>query len=259
VAWAKAHLDRCAPWAGAAWADVQGLAVENGALVAWGRDGSLKPTLRLADPRHFAGHAGEGRRPRAGAAARPRPLLEVVVDRSTPIGAADPAGISDVVVEAALSTIMDCEDSVACVDAQDKVQAYANWLGLMRGDLEDRFEKGGRPITRRLVAPFAEGYVDPLGAPLRLRARSLMLVRNVGHLMTTPALLDRDGAEAPEGLLGRDGHRALRHARPACARGASNTATGSVYVVKPKMHGPRRSPSPASLRPGRGRRWGCRR
>jgi malate synthase len=163
--------------------------------------------------------------------------LELLVDRSTPIGGADPAGLSDVWVEAALSTIMDCEDSVATVDAEDKVLAYGNWLGLMRGDLEERFEKGGKAMTRRMNPAFVD-YTGADGSALRVRTRSLMLVRNVGHLMTTPAIHDRDGQEAFEGLVDAMVTVLCAMHDLRAPGGASNTTTGSVYVVKPKMHGP---------------------
>ncbi len=236
VAWVKGHLDRVAPWEGSSWADLRGLAVEGGALVGrGGPDGT--PGLRLADRTQFAGHRGDTAAPESVLLRVHGLLIELLVDSTTPIGRADPAGISDVWVEAAISTIMDCEDSVATIDAEDKVLAYGNWLGLMRGDLEDTFEKGGRSVTRRMNPPFLD-YVGPDGGSLRVRTRSLLLVRNVGHLMTTPAVLDRDGQEAFEGLLDAmvTVLCALHDLR--APGGAWNTATGSVYVVKPKMHGP---------------------
>ncbi len=224
VAWGRAHLDAVVPLAAGSWADINGLAVAHGALV---------PALR--DPAQFAGHSGAGDTLRVLLRANGL-LIEIVVDPSHPIGAVDPAGIADIRLESALSTIMDCEDSVACVDAADKVAAYANWLGLMRGDLTDTFAKGGQTMTRALAADRAYTAAD--GQPMTVKARSLMLVRNVGHLMTTPAVLDADGAEIGEGLMD-----AL--ITVACALhdlqktgGARNSVHRSVYVVKPKMHGP---------------------
>jgi malate synthase len=224
VAWGRAHLDRIAPLAEGSWADITGLKVSAGALV---------PALR--DPAQFAGQTGAGDDLRVILRANGL-LIEIVVDPAHRIGAADRAGIADIRLESALSTIMDCEDSVACVDAADKVAAYANWLGLMRGDLTDTFEKGGRTMTRALAAD--RDYTAADGSTMTVKARSLMLVRNVGHLMTTPAILDQKGAEIGEGLMD-----AL--VTVACALhdlkktgGLRNSQHGSVYVVKPKMHGP---------------------
>ncbi|NAZ35366.1 malate synthase G [Rubellimicrobium sp. CFH 75288] len=233
VGWVRDHLDRVAPLAGASWRDLRGLRVEDDRLVAEvAGDGAGMRRTGLADPGRLAGWR-EGR-----VLLRVHGLLlEIVLDPQAPIGRDDPAGIADVRAEAALTAIMDCEDSVACVDAEDKVLAWGNWLGLMRGDLEDTFEKGGRSVTRRMN-PDSEPYRTPGGGTLVPRSRALMLVRNVGHLMTSPAVLDRDGQEAFEGLLD-----AMVTVLCAChdlrrEGGARNTATGSVYVVKPKMHGP---------------------
>jgi len=209
IAFAKEFLDETVPLAAGSWTDFAG----------------GEPVL--ADPAQLVGRRGES------LLLRQHGLhIEIVVDRTHPIGRDDPAGIADVLVEAALTTIVDLEDSVAAVDAADKVEAYANWLGLMRGDLEETFDKGGRSLTRKLSADRV--YDDGLTLP----GRSLLFVRNVGHLMTTPAVLLGDGGEAPEGILD-----AILTSTVALydLRGLGkyrNSRAGSVYIVKPKMHGP---------------------
>ncbi len=218
IARAKDHLDTVVPLADGSWADVTEIAVV---------DGVLAPAL--VDPTQFAGYA-DGQ-----VLLRVNGLhIQIIIDPTTPIGASDPAGISDIRLESALSTIMDCEDSVAAVDAEDKVLAYSNWLGLMKGDLEETFEKGGKTITRRMNPDLT--FTAPDGAPLVLKGRSLMLVRNVGHLMTNPAILLRDGSEIPEGLM--DAMVTTLIAMHDLQKDGGNSLHGSVYVVKPKMHGP---------------------
>ena len=218
IAKAKDHLDTVVPLADGSWVDVSDISVTNGVL-----------SPALADPTQFAGYA-DGQ-----VLLRVNGLhIQIIIDPTTPIGASDPAGISDIRLESALSTIMDCEDSVAAVDAEDKVLAYSNWLGLMKGDLEETFEKGGKTVTRRMNPDLT--FTAPDGAPLVLKGRSLMLVRNVGHLMTNPAILLRDGSEIPEGLM--DAMVTTLIAMHDLQKDGGNSLFGSMYVVKPKMHGP---------------------
>ncbi|WP_282157426.1 malate synthase G [Shimia thalassica] len=223
IAWGRDFLDKAVPLAEGSWKDVSALTVVDGAMVP-----ALKNTA------HFAGHAGD-------AAAPSRVLLKnnglhivIEIDPSGNIGATDGAGINDITLESALSTIMDCEDSVACVDAEDKVQAYGNWLGLMKRDLAEDVVKGGKTITRVLNDDVS--YTDPAGQAASLKGRSLMLIRNVGHLMTNPAALDKDGNEIGEGLM--DGLTTVMIAMHDLQRESGNSVHGSVYIVKPKMHGP---------------------
>jgi malate synthase len=215
IAWAKAFLDDAIPLASGPWADL------------------TSADIVLRDPAQFIGASEKGKLFRHNGL-----HIEVVFDRDHPIGATDPAGISDVILESALTAICDLEDSVAAVDAQDKVAAYANWLGLMRGDLTDTFEKGGAMMTRALNPD--RTYSSPDGSSFTLPGRSLLFVRNVGHLMTTPAIRLPNGDDAPEGII--DGivtslialHDLNGHANSDRA----NSRAGSVYIVKPKMHGP---------------------
>ncbi|MEM1434217.1 MAG: malate synthase G [Pseudomonadota bacterium] len=189
----------------------------------------------LKEPDQFVGYRG-AERPQALLLRHNGLHLEIRIDPEDPVGAVHPAGVADVIMEAALTTIQDCEDSVAAVDAEDKCGVYGNWLGLMKGDLEERLEKGGREIVRRLVADREYTAVD--GSPLSLHGRSLMLVRNVGHLMTNDAILTADGQEVPEGIM--DGvmtSLAAMHDLNGLGK-YRNSRTGSVYIVKPKMHGP---------------------
>ena len=213
IAAAKAFLDRAVPLASGSWVDWEG-----GDPV-------------LADPAKLVGRRG------ASLLLRNNGLhIEIVIDRDHSVGRDDPAGIADILLEAALTTIVDLEDSIAAVDAEDKVAAYANWLGLMRGDLEASFDKGGRALTRSLEEDRL--YQAPDGSPLVLSGRSLLFVRNVGHLMTTSAVLLPDGNEAPEGILDAI-VTSLIALHDLKGRGRfRNSRAGSVYIVKPKMHGP---------------------
>ena len=235
IARAKAFLDEAAPLAGASHADVAGWRIDDGALVATlssGGSASLDPQGRA----ELAGYRGETGNPSAILLRHNGLHIELVIDRTSAIGRDDPAGLSDIVLESALTTICDLEDSIAAVDAEDKIAAYANWLGLMKGDLEASFEKGGRTLTRALE-PDRE-WTAPEGLGFALPGRSLLFVRNVGHLMTTPAVLLADGREAPEGIL--DGIITSLIAIHDLKRGGRfvNSRAGSIYIVKPKMHGP---------------------
>jgi len=228
VAWAKAHLDAVAPVAGRSWADVTGFKVVGGALLA-GDAG-------LIDPSQFVGHRGAAEAPDAVILKVNGLHIEIVVDAANPIGSTDPAHIADIRLEAAVSTIMDCEDSVACVDGPDKALAYANWLGLMKGDLTEEVSKGGKTFTRKLNSDLAFTAAD--GSAATLKGRSMMLVRNVGHLMTTPAVLDGAGEEIGEGILDALATVTIALHDLQKQGGDRNSLYGSIYVVKPKMHGP---------------------
>jgi len=213
IARAKAFLDSAVPLEGMFWADF------------------TSGDLPLSDPGQFVGSRGES------LLFRHHGLhIEVVIDHAHPIGRNDPAGIADVVLESALSTIVDLEDSVAAVDAEDKVAAYANWLGLMQGDLEESFTKGGATLTRRLEAD--RSFELPLSGDLNLHGRALLLIRNVGHLMSNPAVLLADGSEAPEGILDAIVTSLISLYDLRGLGQLRNSRTGSIYIVKPKMHGP---------------------
>ncbi|UWQ82322.1 malate synthase G [Leisingera caerulea] len=226
VARARVFLDEAFPIDGASHADVRRYYVQDGQL--------LIDDLPLAQPEKFAGYRGNPKAPESVLLRNNGLHVELVFDRAHAIGARDQAGLADVRLESAMSAIMDCEDSVACVDAEDKVLAYSNWLGLMKGDLETNLEKGGKIITRRLNPDF--GFTAPDGTAKTVKGRALLWVRNVGHLMTNPAVLDKDGNEAYEGLL--DALITVLIAKHDLKRDGGNSALGSVYVVKPKMHGP---------------------
>ena len=228
VARARVFLDEAFAIAGTSHADARRYAVKDGALVV--------DDLPLVDPVKFAGYRGNPKAPDAILLRNNGLHVELVFDRAHPIGSRDQALLADVQLESALTAIMDCEDSVACVDAEDKVRAYRNWLGLMQGTLNDRFEKAGRTVERRLNPD--RDYFDPGGTAFTLKGRALMWVRNVGHLMTNPAILLPDGSEVPEGLMDAVVTVTLGLHDLKKAGGLRNSVTGSVYIVKPKMHGP---------------------
>ncbi|MDZ4273006.1 MAG: malate synthase G, partial [Erythrobacter sp.] len=215
IARGRQFLDEVVPFAdGSSWNDLDGPEIPD-----------------IADPEQLVGWTGRG------------PLfrnnglhIEVVFDPDSPIGNTDRAGIADIIVEAALTTIADCEDSVAAVDAEDKLLAYTNWLGVIRGTLEESFEKGGRTLTRRLAGD--KRYTGPDGFTHELPGRSLLFVRNVGHLMTNPAIRLADGSEVPEGIMDAVFTCAISTLDVEGHGIFGNSRCGSIYIVKPKMHGP---------------------
>ncbi len=233
IGWARTFLDGTVPLASGSHADSTGYAVVDGSLVVALADGSSQ---QLADPQAFAGYNGDAAGPEAILFVHNGLHFELVVNRDHPIGKDDAAGVADIVVESAITTIMDCEDSVAAVDGEEKALVYSNWLGLMRGDLTASFEKGGKTVERALNAD--RDYTTPGGGSLSLAGRSLLLVRNVGHLMTTPAVLDADGNEIPEGILDGLVTSAIAKYDLDGKSRVKFSHAGSVYIVKPKMHGP---------------------
>ncbi len=256
VARAKAFLDETAPLMSGSHTQLVGYRVVDGALEGlilndqdWRgaamtqsdapsaqQTPPIKHGIPLADPAQFAGYRGAADAPTAILLVHNGLHVEIQIDAENAIGKTDPAHVSDVLLESAMSTIMDCEDSVAAVDAEDKIGAYRNWLGLMKGDLSETFEKGGETITRAMHED--RDYTAPDGGTKTVKGRSLMLIRNVGHLMTNPAILDRDGQEVGEGLMDAMITTLIAMHDLKKSSGMRNSVAGSVYVVKPKMHGP---------------------
>ena len=232
IAWAKAFLDKSVPLAQGSWAEVTGLSVADGALKIATSSGDAQ----LADDSQFVAFNGDAASPEEIMLKKNGLHIDIVIDRDHAIGKTDAAGISDVMLESAITAIMDCEDSVAAVDAEDKTLVYRNWLGLMKGDLQESFEKGGKTITRELNDDVRLTAKD--GSAWTYPGRALMLIRNVGHLMTNPAILLKDGSEIPEGIMDAM-CTALIALHDVGANGRRmNSREGSMYVVKPKMHGP---------------------
>jgi len=230
IAFGRRLLDEAAPLEGASHTEAKAYAVSQGALQVLLKDGRQ---VALKAPAQLRGYQGEPSKPTAIVLQHHRLHLEIQVDPTSTIGQADLAGVKDILVESALTTIIDCEDSVAAVDAEDKVDVYRNWLGLMKGDLSEQVSKGGKTFTRALAED--RQYQGADGKPLTLSGRSLLFIRNVGHLMTNPAIHDRDGHEIPEGILDAV-VTSLIGLHDLKRRG--NSREGSLYIVKPKMHGP---------------------
>lgn len=232
IAWVRRFLDESVPLAGGSWQGVTSLVIRDGAFLVVNEIGETG----LRDPDQFVGYLSNDRAKSQILLRQHRLLIEIRVDSRSEIGKSDPAHISDVWIESAITAIMDCEDSIAAVDAADKVVVYRNWLGLMKGDLTEQVSKGSKTFTRSLNDDV--DYLTPEGGSMTVKRRSLMLVRNVGHLMTNPAILDKHGNEVPEGIMDACVTALIALYDIGLHGRRKNSAEGSMYVVKPKMHGP---------------------
>jgi len=226
VARARVFLDNAFPIIGASHADVKRYYVSERQL--------LVDDLPLVSPEKFIGYSGNPKAPNSILLKNNGLFVVLVFDRAHVVGSRDQAGLADVRIESALSAIIDLEDSVACVDGEDKVNAYSTWLGLMKGDLTSEFKKNGKKVVRRLNSDLS--FISPSGDDFSIRARALLWIRNVGHLMTTPAVLDSNGDEIFEGLL--DAMVTTMLGMHDLKKADGNSRHGSIYIVKPKMHGP---------------------
>lgn len=233
IAWGRELLDKAVPLAAGSHVDAEGYGIENGALVVRLKGGN---TTGLKNNEQLVGYNGDAANPSAILLKNNGLHIEIQIDRNHPVGQTDAAGVKDIILEASITTIIDCEDSVAAVDAEDKTLVYRNWLGLMKGDLVEEVTKGDKTFTRAMN-PDRE-YTGLNGDTVKLHGRSLLFVRNVGHLMTNPAILDEQGNELPEGIMDAlfTSLIAMHNLNGNTTR--PNSRTGSVYIVKPKMHGP---------------------
>ena len=233
IAFSKNFLDEHFALDNASYSDVNSFSIKEGCLEV-GLNNGASVSLKNSD--QFQGYQGSADQPSGVLLKNNNLHAEIQIDPSHSVGETDPAGIKDVLLESAITTIQDCEDSVAAVDGEDKVTVYRNWLGLMKGDLKETFIKGGSEMTRSLNPD--RSYIAPDGSNFQLSGRSLMLVRNVGHLMTNPAILDKDGNEVPEGILDAMFTICIAMHDLNGVSGIKNSQAGSIYIVKPKMHGP---------------------
>ena len=233
IAFSKNFLDEHFALDNASYSDVNSFSIKEGCLEVGLNNGAC---VSLKNSEQFQGYQGSADQPSGVLLKNNNLHAEIQIDPSHSVGETDPAGIKDVLLESAITTIQDCEDSVAAVDGEDKVVVYRNWLGLMKGDLKETFIKGGSEMTRSLNPN--RSYIAPDGSNFQLSGRSLMLVRNVGHLMTNPAILDKDGNEVPEGILDAMFTICIAMHDLNSDSGIKNSQAGSIYIVKPKMHGP---------------------